>query len=388
MGDQRTDIDHLIAGLDSIDAIDPAKVRSQVDAATLKLRIEREARQRLEAEARPDYSATIKDGNQLAAELDREAARYVIDGVIDWDSTTLLTAASNAGGSTLLLNVAHSLLTGRPLLGLWDVAQEPWQVLWVNPEEQETTPLRRLKLMGTTKAQRANFRQVWARDRRLYFNRPEHVAALLEDLPPTLDSDRPLVVIIDGFTPTLDGTPWNEDLEAWKNGVGQMRQVLQPAALFVRTQSTAAGQRGSRKYGQQLSAEDSTGGQIMQWPDNRWALNRPSDKAIKGGADKDDRRLTLRGRLMDGERTMTYGWDPKTWRLASVNVSKSALTELEVKRFLQDPQAAWASHGLDSKRKVAAWLSEQHGGDPSERTYQRALEGWEFNQEAGLWQRT
>jgi len=379
--DHQIDVERALDGLDHLNGKgDPAKVLEAYEGTILQERLARKARQRVDAQEQPDFAAHLKDGNALAALHQEEADRHLIQNVTDWGSTTLLTAPTNSGGSTLLLHMAYCLLTGHPFLGTLDVEPGPFTVLWINPEEKETTPVSRLKDMGATPEQLARFTHLHTRDQRLYFNRSGHVTALLEAIDAMGLPDLPLVIFVDGFTPTLKGVAWNEDLEAWKDGVGRVRDQLQPVAFYVRAQITASGQRASKKFGAKLTAEDAQGGQITQWPDNRLTLNRVKDS--------ENRTLTVRGRLQDGEWDMTYEWDPQTYHLQSITAMASTWAVIAVQNLLRGDE--WRTLGLISKRKVAQHIEAEFAGKddaPSFRTIQRVLEGWEYVKEDDKWQR-
>ena len=124
------------------------KLLAKLPAAIAGERLNRDVRRQLERQAVPDFDAHFKTGVELRDQARIEVDHYLIENVIDYESTTLVTAPTNAGGSTLMLHAAFCLLTGEPFLGLFPVEPGEFVVVWVNPEEKETTPGIRLAAMG------------------------------------------------------------------------------------------------------------------------------------------------------------------------------------------------------------------------------------------------
>ena len=179
---------------------DTAELQEAMQRDVLKGRLARAVELAISAGDRPDFLPHIADGNQLKAMARTRQDRYLIDRLTDWDSTSLVVAPSNVGGSTFMLHLGRCLLTGLPVLGQYQVsAQDRFAVLWINPEEQADTPGERLSRMRLTSAQLAHFHQIHTRDERAYFNQPSHVDALLEGIDAMqIDPALHLVIFIDG----------------------------------------------------------------------------------------------------------------------------------------------------------------------------------------------
>lgn len=228
------------------------------------------------------------------------------------------------------------------------------------------------------------------RDARLYFNDPRHVDGLLEAFAGRglLDDPRPKLLVVDGFTPSLQGEAWNADLEDWKNGIGRVRETLDPVGLWVRTQvgaSTARYSRGRSKSGENVAAEDAIGGQIVQWPDNRLTINRVKDS-------QDLRRLNIRGRLVDTEFEVTYEWDQKTYWLQAVDANQQIYAILGLNRFMDEKR--WTElQRPDSVRAVAGLLATEdtdvvHRDPVSLNTFRRVLDaGYEWDEDSRAWRK-
>jgi len=356
---------------------DPDAALEAIDQDIFKGRLERIIKRELAAHERPDYSSHTADGNELVKLARNHKERWLVDRMIDEDSSNLIIAPSNVGGSTFQLHLARCLLTGLPVLGSFTVPTDKrFEVVWINPEEQASTPGDRLGRMRLTKDQLAHFHQIHTRDERLYFNVPVHVEVALETIDAMrIDPALDLVLVLDGLQGTLRGDLWGQDLEAWKDGIGTLRDALKPSALIVRSQTTASGQRQSVGGTKRVHAEDAAGGQIMHWPDNRLTINR---------TDNGDRLLTVRGRLQDNEWSIGYEWNPKNYELLATDSMRKTLAELAITRLLT--AGPWRAEGLTSKRKVAAYLFAQAPEGPAERTYQRSLEAWDFDEQADKWE--
>ncbi len=151
----------------------------------------------------------IKTITDLRAEGDPPTAFTLIDQFVTQESSNLLVAPTNTGGSTLYLNMAEAALTGKPFLGVHKVHGGPYEVLWINPEEAEHQPRQRLDLMGLSDEDNSYFHQIWTRDNRFYLDYEHHIdrmlAALdeLDILSPALGRTR--LLFIDGFGGTSTG---------------------------------------------------------------------------------------------------------------------------------------------------------------------------------------
>ncbi len=323
--------------------------------------------------------------------FDAEAASRPVDWSVDRvaarGSNSLLIAPSNAGGSTLLSHIASAYLLERQVLGLFRIARGPYRVLWVNPEEAPEIVNQRLAAEGVT-AEDADETRWWhihSRDDRLYLNNERHVEHLIDTARDRgwLDDDRPLAIFVDGVQPTLRGKVWGEDLEAWKNGVGTIRDALGPVAVYVRTQVLSSATRGSKR-GADIAGEDASGGQIFTWPDHRLTLNRLSDQ----------RTLNVRGRYEGQEGDgfdVTYERD-SSGRLIGVDASIGTLAIMRVTEFLGGDE--WQGLERRSKRAVAEHLTALdktlEATQPkyqavSLSSYRRAMEHWTYDEDRDEW---
>ena len=71
-----------------------------------------------------------------------------VSGLIPWDASTLVVAQRKAGKTTLLGNLAHSLITGDPFLGRFDVQPVTGRVAFLNYEVSAHTAARWFRDMG------------------------------------------------------------------------------------------------------------------------------------------------------------------------------------------------------------------------------------------------
>jgi hypothetical protein len=343
-----------------------------------------------------DSGADLPDLAAHSHPFDPDAAAQPADWLVGRltvrGSNTLVVAPTQSGGSSLLIHLAASILKGEPVLGLLPVTRtgSP-RVLWVNPEEDDTLPNARLADHGVTveDTEPGRWLQVHSRDSRLYLNRPRHVTHLirhLDGLGWSAEDGRPVVVIVDGLQPTLAGDLWGGDLEAWKEGVGRLRDHLHPEALFVRAQTLSSSARHSSRRGT-VKGEDVAGGQVFQWPDHRLTLNRDGDLRV----------LNIRGRYtgQDGDGfDLTYSRDD-TGRLWVVEAEARLWAVVRVTTYLSGSE--WRANGHRSGRSVAEHL---HALDlerkattdaytvVSDSTYRRAMEEWTFDKDSDTWRPT
>jgi predicted transcriptional regulator len=71
-------------------------------------------------------------------ELELEKERFLVDGLIPYNSTSTLVAARKSGKSTFVYNIIHSLVTGSPLLGCFETKKLKERIGYVNYELTET----------------------------------------------------------------------------------------------------------------------------------------------------------------------------------------------------------------------------------------------------------
>lgn len=326
----------------------------------------------------PDWAVRdIKTITDLRAEGDPPTAFPLIEQFVTQESSNLLVAPTNTGGSTLYLNMAEAALTGEPFLGVHKVHGGPYEVLWINPEESEHQPRQRLDLMGLSDEDSSHFHHLWTRDNRFYFDYEHHIDRMLTSLD-TLGilapaPGRTRLLFIDGFGGTSTGKGYEEDLEAWKNGLGMFRQASAASTVFVRTQTTAQAARwlrNKKKDGtfRRTEMEHAVGFQLATWPDHRHIISRD----IAGR-----RIVEVRGRTLS-EYEIGYVWNPETSRLRADTTDRvhaaAIIGGLETDA---DFKKACLSGDVDpdNKSSIARFLFAKHP-EISVDTFRKGLQTW------------
>lgn len=114
----------------------PQPQRDEAVAITQELRnlrVRRKAKELDDAERRP--LAEPFDAGTLAEIMKRPAPPPArIECIVPWNAATLLVAQRKAGKTTLGLNMAHSLITGEPFLGSFEVQPVTGRVAFLNFE--------------------------------------------------------------------------------------------------------------------------------------------------------------------------------------------------------------------------------------------------------------
>lgn len=124
------------------DALDPNEW--EINERVRRLRIQHEARKRLDDELRPQITLPpIKPLNVLLSEPDGPT-RYRIDNLALQGSRVMLSAQYKAGKTTLVANLLRSLADGEPFLGRFTVAPAK-RIVLIDDELDENTLRRWLR---------------------------------------------------------------------------------------------------------------------------------------------------------------------------------------------------------------------------------------------------
>lgn len=143
--------DHVAAGktLDDLIPVEMAAVADPVESAIEDrlnyLRIDREARRRLDAEQQPPaVPPPVKSLTQLLAEPD-DPVTYRIDRVLLKGGNTMLAAPFKAGKTSLVGNLTRCLVDGDPFLGMFPVNEPAKAVVIADIELSPNTSRRWLR---------------------------------------------------------------------------------------------------------------------------------------------------------------------------------------------------------------------------------------------------
>ena len=336
---------------------------SQFDVEFQRVQARRLADKAMDMEAVPDYRDII---NPVPDEGDEP---YLIEGFVRRGENTGLIIPTNTGGSTLLINLGASAILGKPFLGHfhWTVDPESVVVVWVNPEEAHETPKERFRAVGLTEKQiREQVIHLYVREKRLYLNEEMFVDGMIDSLHDRgliPDSDKEVILIVDGFDGTAKGDLWNSDFEAWKNGLGRLKLAVGAENVFVRAQlTTEAGRRVER--GERPNINEVRGGQFATWPDLRivyWPEFTSPGKG-KRKTKTGNRRMELRGRRI-GATEFTVSYDEETGGLHMVGVSQKVLATARVAHLANDEMfhnavTSEAIKDATNVTNVAEWMHQ------------------------------
>ncbi len=269
-----------------------------VSAELNKLRVREEAKRRLAAE-KQDHALPF-DAGLLGAILDRPAEPpFRIDGLLPSEGAMLVVAQRKTGKTTLVLNLAHSLITGQMFLGKFGVRTLAGRVAILNFEVSGT----QLALWADQVAiQKDRLLLVNLRGRRDPLSHPDdraRLAALLKDHQ--VES-----VIVDPFARAYSGTSQNDpgEVSAWLADLDQFARSEVGAVDLILTTHTGWNQERTRGSS---ALED--------WADSIVTMTRGSDK------DEDTRYLRAIGRDVCLDEDQLH-FDPQT-RLLSLTGSGS-----------------------------------------------------------------
>lgn len=392
--DTRAEIERQVqAQLERLPDLDKSHLRQQVTAELIKLWARDTASQIHGIGSTTSYAENIQwAGDVLRRADERGPTSWVFQDIADINSTNLVVAPTNAGGSTFQGHAVYCLLTGQPLLSLFATnVPDDLVVIWLNPEEQEEEPIRRLKRMGITKKTLdTRVLSIFTKHQKLYVNRQSQVQMLLADLAAKdiLDDPRPKALIVDGFRPSLTGDEWGKDLEDWKEGMGTLITALNPLVTFVRTQVGASTARLARKGKIKIDIEDALGGQIAQWADNRFTINYVFEGKGKSRQRSENRELSVRGRMRESELSAVYEFDEDTWHLTALD-GRQQVKALAIVGHVVRGQSQGSLP--TSQRGLAAFILEDWSANgsnpPSDRSMRRVIsDAYAYSAEGQVWE--
>jgi hypothetical protein len=127
------------------DTDEPPDLEGAIAGRMLLLRVQREARRRLDDEEHPpSVPPTIKSLDTLLAEPDTPS-RYRIDDVAPADGRIILSAQYKAGKTTIVGNLIRALADGAPFLGTFTVNTPAQAIVLIDTELSENTLRRWLR---------------------------------------------------------------------------------------------------------------------------------------------------------------------------------------------------------------------------------------------------
>ena len=111
----------------------------RVDNTRLNQEASEEAKRQIQ-EAKFSLEKRTPKGTLLSdfLDLELETERFLVDGLIPYNSTSTLVAARKSGKSTFVYNIIHSLVMGSPLLGCFETKKLKERIGYVNYELTET----------------------------------------------------------------------------------------------------------------------------------------------------------------------------------------------------------------------------------------------------------
>ncbi|MCV7204657.1 AAA family ATPase [Mycolicibacterium peregrinum] len=265
--------DHLAAGL-SLGELVPVADFSGTDEAdpferqvadhVERLRIQREAKRRVDDEDRPPIPLPQMPTLSELLTRPRPPTRYRIDKVAPVNARVILSAQYKAGKTTLVGNLIRSLVDGDPFLGRFTVNTTAQRVVLLDDELSEPMLLDWLEVQGITNtgavipvSLRGQVRALDLLDDR----RRREWAARLADLGCDY-------LILDCLRPVLDALGLDENHDAGRFLVG-FDALLRDAGIGDGTLVHHMGHNGERSRG------DS---RLLDWPDVNWRLVRETDE--------------------------------------------------------------------------------------------------------------
>lgn len=228
----------------------------------------------LNRQERPPFEDFIKWDYEIVEQYgDIMAIDWLIEDVAVNGSTFGVIAPTNTGASTLIVNMIYSLGSGKPFLNQFmpnrEIVKADPLAVWLNPEEHEVLPTQRLALLYGEETHEKLLHLTIGNQ--FYLNEPDDAAYVAEGVVTRIGADlgkRPIVLVIDGYTPTNSEDPWNRGFERWKRGVRTVANAVGgPALTVVRSQTTTAKARSNRQ-GVEVKLTDAIG-QFATYPDTR-----------------------------------------------------------------------------------------------------------------------
>ncbi len=297
---------------------------AQVAHRAQRMRIDREARALLDAEAQPTPEPI--DMATLREVLARPAPpRDRIEGLAPWEGSTLITAQRKTGKTTMIGNLARCLISGEQFLGRFAVKPLRGTLAILNYEVATATLARWLQDIGV------NLDRVILVSLRGRSSPLRHLDQRAE-LATRLRGAEVEAVIVDPFGRAFTGND--------QNNTGEVTAWLNDLDVFVRSEIGARDLFLTNHAG--WNAERSRGNSALEdWPDALWRIVKP-----QGSDDEDDdvRYFSAFGRDVDvAEDALEF--DPQTRRLSltgnggrhqASSAIRDAKTERDILRVLAD----------------------------------------------------
>lgn len=250
------------SGSDAAAAADPFE--QHVAASVERLRIQREAKRRVDAEDRPPIPLPPMVGLDELLTRPRPVTRYRIEKVAPADARVILSAQYKAGKTHLVGNLIRSLVDGDPFLDRFAVNTVARRVVLLDDELSEPMLLNWLEdqgIVNTDAVIPVSLRgQVGALDLVDDRRRREWAARLAD-----VGCD---YLILDCLRPVLDALGLDENHDAGRFLVG-FDALLGDAGIADATLVHHMGHSGERSRG------DS---RLLDWPDANWRLVRETDQ--------------------------------------------------------------------------------------------------------------
>lgn len=243
---------------------DPADLDGAIEYRKQRLRVDREARRRLDAEEHPPTELpAVRPLSALLAEPDAPTA-YRIDKVMPAGSRIMLSAQFKAGKSTLAANVIRALVDGEPFLGEFVVRDRARRLVLIDDELGDSQLRRWLRDQGIVRTD-AVADVVCLRGRLDAFNLLDAVIRQRwVDRLRSLDCD---YLILDCLRPVLDALGLDENHDAGRFLVA-FDAVLTAAGVLDALVVDHMGHSGERTRGDSRK---------LDWPDALWRLVREDD---------------------------------------------------------------------------------------------------------------
>jgi len=296
------------------------------------LKIRKAAQEALRAESEPP--APPFDAGTLGEILARPADPPMrVDGLIPWDSSTLIAAQRKTGKTTLELNLARSLLTGEDFLGKFAVRPVVGIVAVLNFEVSAAMLAHWANEHGID---RDRFYQVNLRGRRNPFTHPRDRELLAADLRARgVES-----LIVDPFGRAYPGKSQNDS--------GEVGSWLVDLDMFARSEVGAkdviltahAGWNGERTRGSSA---------LEDWPDSIITMTRDAD-------DDSLRFLRAEGRDVElAEDRLDFNPSTRTLSLAGTGSRKKGKSDRKTAELaVLAVRAAHTQPGIGVAEMVAA----------------------------------
>lgn len=309
-----------------------------------KLRIDREAKRRLDAEERPPTEPPpVRSLDTLLAEPDSAPTPFVVDQLAPSNSRVMLSAQYKAGKTTLRDNLVRSLADSQLFLDRFEIHRPPNRIVLIDTELDDDTLRRWLREQNITN--RAAVVDV------IGLRGKVSALDLIDDRTRTYWASRLRdlgcdYLILDCLRPVLDSLGLDEARDGGRFLVG-FDALLNEAGTRAACVVHHMGHTGERSRG------DS---RFQDWPDAIWRLVRESDEP--GSA----RFFSAYGRDVDvHEGRLTF--DPGTRHLAYIDGSRK---DSKTEAATPDVMAVLAEHaqeggqGLSGRQIESAVAASEH----------------------------